>query len=324
MRRDIKIDEIRTLIALVDSGSLASAATIVGRTESAVSLQLKRLEDSTGATLLEKKGRKLVLTDAGRVVLEHGRKLLAAQAELRNLASGSRPSAPVQTELPAQDQYLGLQFHKPMRVTVSSDGQFREMRPVSSFRDNLKGPILTLVYDYWAARSSRNEAVDFGALCQLATRHSCHYVLAIVGQQDDRSTVVFDAVDTLAGDLQSSCARRREVLSQSFQKASKLLLHAQRSLAPISWVGSCILDSYQTHCSPAIALPLRTDEGNAPLCLFACEVSTTEKYFLPSGAGQHEPTTELIQLSAEAYGDLPQCAFSKRGHFKANLDSRAA
>jgi DNA-binding transcriptional LysR family regulator len=72
---------LQTLVAVVDSGSLARAAEQVGRTQSATSLQMQRLEQSLGLDLFDRRGRALVLTDAGQAMLGHARQLLEMNRE---------------------------------------------------------------------------------------------------------------------------------------------------------------------------------------------------------------------------------------------------
>lgn len=86
MRPDIPSPLLRSFIAVVDGGSLAAAALRVGRSDSAVSLQMARLEDIVGQPLFDRDGRALKLNQAGAVLLAHARAILAridtARAEL--------------------------------------------------------------------------------------------------------------------------------------------------------------------------------------------------------------------------------------------------
>jgi len=67
---------LRTFLAVVETGTLAAAALRVGRSESAVSLQIKKLEETLGEAVFERTSRKLELTDAGTVMLRYARQLL--------------------------------------------------------------------------------------------------------------------------------------------------------------------------------------------------------------------------------------------------------
>lgn len=74
-------DLLRTLVAFADAGSLARAAVQVGRTPSAVTAQMQRLEENVGVPLIESAGRGRILTDAGERLVGHARHILAANNE---------------------------------------------------------------------------------------------------------------------------------------------------------------------------------------------------------------------------------------------------
>lgn len=74
-------DLLRTLVAFADAGTLAGAGKIVGRTPSALTAQMQRLEDMAGVPLLSAVGRGRVLTNAGERLVMHARRILAANEE---------------------------------------------------------------------------------------------------------------------------------------------------------------------------------------------------------------------------------------------------
>jgi DNA-binding transcriptional LysR family regulator len=80
---------MRTLTAVVETGSFARAARVVGRSESAVSLQMKRLEEQLGEPVFLRTGRGMALTDAGATMLGYARRLLDLNDEALTAASGS-------------------------------------------------------------------------------------------------------------------------------------------------------------------------------------------------------------------------------------------
>ncbi len=73
--------------------SFSRAAEKLLRTQPAVSMVVKRLESELGERLLDRSGRELVLTDAGRIVLEHARRLGNLQIELENSLAELRDNA---------------------------------------------------------------------------------------------------------------------------------------------------------------------------------------------------------------------------------------
>lgn len=77
MRRPtFDLDVLRTFIAGVEYNSFAKAADRLGRSTSAVSAQLKKLEEQIGTPVLTKSGRGLALTPTGETLLSHARRLL--------------------------------------------------------------------------------------------------------------------------------------------------------------------------------------------------------------------------------------------------------
>ena len=78
----LDLDLLRTLSAVQETGTLARASRRVGRTLSAVSLQLKRLEAQCGRPLFRKAGRRLELNAEGERVLAVGRRMLALNDQL--------------------------------------------------------------------------------------------------------------------------------------------------------------------------------------------------------------------------------------------------
>lgn len=71
-------DLLRSFVAIADSGSFTAASELVGRTTSAVSMQVKRLEEQVGAALFERSAQGVRLTARGEVLLIHARRILAA------------------------------------------------------------------------------------------------------------------------------------------------------------------------------------------------------------------------------------------------------
>lgn len=77
MRRvNFDIDVLRSFAMGMSLGSFAKAADRLGRSTSAISAQMKKLEDQAGTALFKKSGRNLVLTDAGETMLAYARRML--------------------------------------------------------------------------------------------------------------------------------------------------------------------------------------------------------------------------------------------------------
>lgn len=89
MRRvTFDLDVLRSFVTGIEQGSFAKAADRLGRSTSAVSAQLKKLEDQAGTPLLRKAGRGMALTDAGETLLGYARRLLDLNDEAATAVRG--------------------------------------------------------------------------------------------------------------------------------------------------------------------------------------------------------------------------------------------
>jgi DNA-binding transcriptional LysR family regulator len=78
------LDLLRTFVAIVDNGGFTRAAERIGRTQSTVSLQIKRLEDGLGHRVFERDGRGLLVTPQGEILATYARQVLRLCDEARS------------------------------------------------------------------------------------------------------------------------------------------------------------------------------------------------------------------------------------------------
>ena len=81
MNSTLDLDLLRTFVTGHDLGSFAAAAERLGRSQSALSLQLRKLEAQAGQALLRKDGRGLALTPAGEIMLSYARRMIELNDE---------------------------------------------------------------------------------------------------------------------------------------------------------------------------------------------------------------------------------------------------
>ncbi|MBX3570243.1 MAG: LysR family transcriptional regulator [Rhizobiaceae bacterium] len=81
MSAPLDLDQLQTFIMIADTGSFTKAADEVHRTQSAVSMQMRRLEERIGKPLFEKDGRVNRLTEEGERLLSYARRLLHLNRE---------------------------------------------------------------------------------------------------------------------------------------------------------------------------------------------------------------------------------------------------
>ena len=86
--QDLQLDWLRAFVAVVDAGSLTAAAPLVHRSQSALSMQLKKLEGAVGRPLLTRDARHVALTTGGRQLLPHARRLLEAHDDAQRAMHG--------------------------------------------------------------------------------------------------------------------------------------------------------------------------------------------------------------------------------------------
>ncbi|WP_395703284.1 LysR family transcriptional regulator [Aquabacterium sp.] len=78
---DLQLDWLRAFVATVDAGSLTAAGRQLHRSQSALSMQIAKLEQAVGRPVLLRTPRRLDLTAAGRELLGHARRLVAQHDE---------------------------------------------------------------------------------------------------------------------------------------------------------------------------------------------------------------------------------------------------
>lgn len=86
----MNIAQVRTFLSVVEHGSFSAAARAMSLSQPAVTMQLQSLEADVGATLLDRKYRKVELTEAGKALLPFARKMIedveAAREEIARLS----------------------------------------------------------------------------------------------------------------------------------------------------------------------------------------------------------------------------------------------
>lgn len=105
---DLQIDWLKCFVATVDAGSLSAAAAEIHRSQSAVSMQLKKLESAIGHRLLKRDARQLELTHEGQTLLGYARRMLDLQAEAQSALREEEISGLIRVGVPDDyaSQYL--------------------------------------------------------------------------------------------------------------------------------------------------------------------------------------------------------------------------
>ncbi|MDI6692326.1 MAG: selenium metabolism-associated LysR family transcriptional regulator [Anaerosomatales bacterium] len=80
----MNLQQLRTFVAVVEHGSFSEAARVLGITQPAVTMQIQSLESELGVTLLDRRYRRVDLTEAGAALLPYARRVLEELEEARS------------------------------------------------------------------------------------------------------------------------------------------------------------------------------------------------------------------------------------------------
>ena len=116
----LDLDLLRTLVAIDRTGNFSSAGTVVHRTPSAVSMQVKRIEEMVGRPIIERGSRTVTLNEHGELLLSHARRVLALNQNIL-----SKFVEPAETGIVR----LGAGDHFTERYLPDLLCQFRDVHP---------------------------------------------------------------------------------------------------------------------------------------------------------------------------------------------------
>ncbi|EJW11164.1 Transcriptional regulator, LysR family [Rhodovulum sp. PH10] len=104
----LDIDQLRTFVAIAETGSFTRAAEIVHKTQSAVSMQMKRLEERIERPLFVRDGRASKLTEDGERLLDYARRIVKLNVEAVSAFSDDDLAGRVRLGVPDDyaDRYL--------------------------------------------------------------------------------------------------------------------------------------------------------------------------------------------------------------------------
>jgi DNA-binding transcriptional LysR family regulator len=128
-RTNLDTDILRTLVAARQLGGFNRAAQQVGRSQSAVSQQIRKLEEQVGQPLFRREGRSLALTEAGDVILSYARRILELNDEavtaVRGTALGGTIRVGITTDFAESWLPMALgrfkRAHPGVRVEANTD-----------------------------------------------------------------------------------------------------------------------------------------------------------------------------------------------------------
>src|SRR5918993_4024893 len=131
------VHQLKVFTAVAESLSFTRAAEVLFMTQSGVSHQIARLEKGIGAQLFDRSGRSVSLTRAGRVLLEHARRVFVT---LENAIAATRQASDPDSGL----LRIGASITACQYIVPEALREFRESYPAYSLRITPgDGPLVT-------------------------------------------------------------------------------------------------------------------------------------------------------------------------------------
>lgn len=209
---------LQSFVAIAETGSFTAAAQRVFRTQSAVSMQMKRLEESLGRSLFSRQGRNMRLTEDGELLLGHARRILHAhqqalaafvRAELAGKVTVGAPDDYASTFLPSilarfAEAYPQVQVELVCDQTVTLLEKLEEghvdIALITSGHGDDSGVVICREQAVWV--TAAGHCVHERAPLPLALNHgSCifrRWALEALGQQDRPCRIAYTS-QSLAG-----------------------------------------------------------------------------------------------------------------------------
>ena len=108
MPRNLDIASLRSFVTVADVGGVTRAAGYLNLTQSAVSMQIKRLEEALGLSLFLRAARKLALSPEGEQLLSYGRRMLALNDEALSALSATACEGEIRLGVPHDVVYPAI------------------------------------------------------------------------------------------------------------------------------------------------------------------------------------------------------------------------
>jgi DNA-binding transcriptional LysR family regulator len=108
MARNLDLTALRSFVTVAETGGVTKAAQQLHLTQSAVSMQLKRLEESLAQPLLDRSGRGVTLTNQGEQLLSYGRRMLVLNDEVMARMTDDAFEGEVRFGVPADIVYPNI------------------------------------------------------------------------------------------------------------------------------------------------------------------------------------------------------------------------
>ncbi len=139
--RHLNYNHLQYFWAVAREGSIVKAADVLHLTPQTISGQLKLLDEAVGTPLFDRIGRRLELSEKGRVVFEYADAIFSIGAELASVVRGHHPGAPVQFTIGVVNSVPKLIAERIIAPALAA-GDLR-LRCIEDTLDNLLGSLAT-------------------------------------------------------------------------------------------------------------------------------------------------------------------------------------
>lgn len=140
MLNALTLDQLRVLVTIADAGSFSAAGRSLSRAQSAIRQSVANLEATQQVTLFDRAGHRPVLTEAGRVLVEQARLVLASAARFEAVAAGTRKGLEPELALAIDPLVPSAPLIKGLRILHETWPQL----PISFSTEGLGGALRRL------------------------------------------------------------------------------------------------------------------------------------------------------------------------------------
>lgn len=193
--KHLPIDVLRSFVAVIELGGYTQAGELLGRSQPAISLQIKRLEELTNRTLLQRKGQKIALTESGKLLFDFAKKILRLNDEAIAHFDHKALSGRLRLGIPSE-------FATTLLPSI-----------VSQFSQDY--PNISLEVSSSLSHSLKDKRLDFDVILALAN-HAEEGDTSVIGQDDlvwvkGRDSVIGDPVALVSAP--DGCIYRKRMLN---------------------------------------------------------------------------------------------------------------
>lgn len=237
MNTPLDLDQLQTFIMIADTGSFTKAADEVHRTQSAVSMQMRRLEERIGKQLFEKEGRLNKLSEEGERLLGYARRMIHLNRETLAAFDDSRLEGTIRIGTP--DDYAD-RFLPEIMARFSRSNPKVELtvicEPTPSLADHIQRGNLDLALITHSERRGHAEVVRREPLLWVSSANHATHEQEVLPMAFGRPTCIWRRN---ACDLLDQMNREYRILFTSF--SATVIAAAVLSGLAISVLPECAL-----------------------------------------------------------------------------------